>query len=90
MAYHPQTDGQMEWVNQEIEAYLCILVNECQNNWANWLPLAEFAYNNTIHSATRQTAFILDMGRHPQMGFEPHVTTQNAEAEDFVAHMKKV
>src|SRR6266581_9610920 len=47
--YHPQTDGQMEQVNQEIEAYLCIFVNHQQDDWADWLPLAEFAYNNWVH-----------------------------------------
>jgi len=48
-AYHPQTDGQMECVNQELEQYLCVFVNERQDNWNEWLPMAEFAYNNHIH-----------------------------------------
>jgi hypothetical protein len=89
-AFHPQTDGQTERVNQEIEAYLRIFVNERQSDWAEWLPLAEFSYNNSIHSATRQTPFMLDMGRHPRMGFEPRIFTKNAEAEDFVTHMKEI
>ncbi len=33
-AYHPQTDGQTEWVNQEIEKYLCMFVNHLQTDWA--------------------------------------------------------
>src|SRR5258708_18286426 len=49
-SYHPQTDGQMEHMNQEIEAYLCVFVSHQQDDWANWLPLAEFAYNNKIHA----------------------------------------
>src|SRR6266481_497709 len=44
-SYHPQTDGQMERVNQEIEAYLCIFISHRQDDWADWLPLVEFAYN---------------------------------------------
>ena len=56
-AYHPQMDGQTEQVNQEIEQYLCIFVNHRQNDWVEWLPIAEFAYNNCIHSSTRQTPF---------------------------------
>src|SRR5258708_39277626 len=51
-SYHPQTDGQMEHVNQEIEAYLQVFVSHRQDNWADWLPLAEFVYNNKVHSAT--------------------------------------
>ena len=27
-AYHPKTDGQMEWVNQELEQYIWLFVNE--------------------------------------------------------------
>ena len=34
MAYHPETDGQMERTNQELEQYLRIYVNHRQNNWA--------------------------------------------------------
>ena len=52
-AFHPQTDGQTERVNQEIEAFLRIFVNERQDDWADWLPLAEFAYNNAVHASTR-------------------------------------
>ncbi len=45
-AFHPQTHGQTECVNQEIEKYLRIFVNHLQMDWANWLPLATFAHNN--------------------------------------------
>src|SRR5258708_21689768 len=76
-AYHPQTDGQMEWVNQEIEAYLRVFISHHQDDWADWLPLAEFAYNNHVHSTTHHTPFELDSGQHPQMcsvmtGFPRH------------------
>ena len=40
-------------------------------DWDELLPLAEFQYNNHVHSATQQTPFMLDTGQHPQMGFEP-------------------
>ena len=72
MAYHLQGDGQTEWVNQELEQYLRLFVNERQDDWDKLLLLAEFQYNNHVHSATQQTPFMLDSGRHPQMGFEPH------------------
>src|SRR5258708_1224674 len=42
-SYHPQTDSQMECVNQEIEAYLRVSVSHQQDDWADWLPLAEFS-----------------------------------------------
>ena len=61
-AYHPQTDRQTERVNQELKQYIRLFVNERQDNWnsLSLLPLAEFAYNNHVHSSTQQTPFFLD------------------------------
>src|SRR6266478_9054265 len=56
-SYHPQTDGQTERMNQEIEAYLQVFVSNQQDDWADWLLLVEFAYNNKVHTATHQTLF---------------------------------
>ena len=52
LCYHPQADGQTERVNQTLEQYLRIHCNYQQDDWSNWLPVAEFAYNNTESSAT--------------------------------------
>jgi len=88
-AYHPQTNGQTERVNQELEQYLRIFVRERQDDWYTLLPLAEFSYNNHIHSPMRQTPFILDTGQHPQMGFEPHQPPSCFEAvNEFTDRMK--
>jgi len=70
-AWHPQTDGQTERVNQELDQYLRLFVNERQNDWYNLLPLAEFQHNNHVHSTTQHPPFLLDTGRLPRMGFEP-------------------
>jgi len=70
-AYHPQADGQTERVNQELEQYLQLFIGKRQDDWADLLPMAEFQYNNHIHSSTQQTPFFLDSGHHPWMGFEP-------------------
>src|SRR5260221_4140957 len=83
-SYHPQTDGQMECMNQEIEAYLRVFVSHRQDDWADWLPLAEFAYNNKVHAATRRTPFELDAGQHPRLGVEP-MRTLTVEAADTFA-----
>ena len=68
--YYPWGDGQTEWVNQELEQYLQIFVNEHQDDWHELLPLAEFQYNNHVHSRTQQTPFFLDSRQHTCMGFE--------------------
>ena len=61
----------MEWVNQELEQYLCLFTNQRQDDWDDLLPFAEFQYNNHVHTATQAIPFLLDTGWIPQMGFEP-------------------
>jgi hypothetical protein len=51
-AYHPQTDGQTECNNQELETYLQIWCSYHQDNWHKWLRSAQFSYNNKAHSST--------------------------------------
>ena len=46
--YHPQEYGQMEWVNQELEQYLQLFINQRQDDWDDLLPLTEFQYNNHV------------------------------------------
>jgi len=53
-AWHPQTDGQTERVNQELNQYLWLFVNKWQDDWYDLLPMAEFQHNNHVHSATQQ------------------------------------
>jgi hypothetical protein len=55
--YHPQTDGQTEVVNKCLETYLSCFSLEKQNQWAQWLPLVEWWYNTSYHTATRMTPF---------------------------------
>ena len=60
--YHPQTDGQTERVNQEVEKYLQIFVNHLQNDWVEWLSLAVFTHNNHTHSAMGRSPFEINYG----------------------------
>jgi hypothetical protein len=73
-AFHPETDGQTERTNRVLEEYLRHYVNPHQDDWDEWLPMAEFAYNNSVHAATvRHTPFFLCYGRHPKLpgGLKP-------------------
>ena len=56
-AFHPQTDGQTERQNQTLEQYLRGFVNYQQDDWVFWLSLAEYAYNNSVHSSTGISPF---------------------------------
>ena len=46
IAYHPQTNGQTERMNQEIEAFLQHYVNYKQDDWTNWIVETKFQYND--------------------------------------------
>eukprot|EP00253_Pinus_taeda_P010733 PITA_10733 len=63
IAYHPQTDGQMERVNQVVEDMLraCVMMKPTQ--WEEYLHLVEFAYNNGYHSSTQLSPFEVMYGQ---------------------------
>jgi cytochrome b len=61
-SFHPQTNGQIERINQTIEAYLTSFINYEMDNWVGLLPMAEFAYNNSITQATRMSLFYANYG----------------------------
>jgi len=61
-AYHSQTDGQTERINQELEQYLRVFINHRQKQWPDWLGMAEFAYNNKIYAATKISPFKANYG----------------------------
>ncbi len=88
-AYHPQSDGQTERVNQELETYLRMFCNHNQNDWDELLPSAEFACANHVHASTQVTPFVADTGRNPRMGFEPNVDVADEDAEAFRDRMQE-
>jgi len=90
MAFHPQTDGQMERVNQELEQYLRMFIDHRQEQWPEWLGTAEFAYNNKAHSSTRMSPFKANYGQNPRMGFEGRKKRKYVGAERFVERMRKI
>ena len=89
MAYHPQTDGQTERTNQELEQYLRMYVNHRQNNWSEWLATAEFAFNNKVYTVTKMSLFKVNYGREPRMDFDIRKKGKNEKAEEFVREMKE-
>ena len=70
MAFHPQTDGQMERVNQELEQYLRMFINHRQEQWPEWLGTVEFVYNNKMHLSTKMSPFKANYRQDPRMRFE--------------------
>jgi len=64
-AFHLQTDGQTERLNQNIQAYLRAFVNRKQDDWVPLLPMAEFAYNNSVTTGNGMSPFFANYGFHP-------------------------
>ena len=64
-AFHPQSDGQTERMNREIEAILRTYVNPQGNDWDSHLDMVEFAINTHVNASTKQSPFMLNYGRHP-------------------------
>jgi hypothetical protein len=63
MAYHPQTGGQTERVNQILEDMLRAYVISFSKNWEKCLPFAEFSYNNSFQSSLGMAPFEALYGR---------------------------
>jgi transposase InsO family protein len=68
-AFHPQTDGQTERMNAEMEQYLRVFVNHQQDDSVQWLPLAQFAANNGVSESTKCTSFFAVQGVNPRISF---------------------
>jgi hypothetical protein len=87
-AYHPQTDGQSERSNQWLEQYLRIYGNYQQDNWAQWLPIAQYVHNSWPNMTTRQTPFNLLIGFTPRIRESPNQITNIPEIEHRITHLK--
>ncbi|QRW20576.1 Transposon Tf2-12 polyprotein [Rhizoctonia solani] len=65
-AYHPQTDGQTERIQQEAKIFIRMFGNHCQSDWVSLLPLAEFALNNLKQTSTGKSPFQICYGYNPR------------------------
>jgi hypothetical protein len=93
-AFHPETNGQTERMNAVLEQYLRAYVSYLQDDWSEWLPLAEFAANLHASETTGVSPFFANYGFHPRIGFEPVQSTDTQpairDAELFAQKMKDI
>lgn len=82
-AFHPQTDGLTERYNRVLEEYLRSYVSSTYDDWDEWLPLAQFAVNNSKQESLRETPFYLNFGRHPRTPATLVANSDNPGAEEF-------
>lgn len=92
-AYHPQTDGQSERLNQTLEQYLRCYVSDSGKNWSTLLPSAEFCYNNNLHSSLGMSPFEALYGYSPRMvplsPSSPQGPTQQNQTVEHFAKLKE-
>ena len=87
-AYHPQTDGQSERANRTLEEYLRHFINPLQDDWDEYLDLAEYAINDSINPSTGYTPFYLTYGQHPNTALDLAVEALTPKAQDFLQDMR--
>ena len=90
MSFHPQTDGQTEQMNQELEQYLWFFIDHRQNDWPEWLALAEFVINNKVHSAIKVSLFIENYGKELRMGADIRRKEKVEKTTEFAEMINKV
>jgi hypothetical protein len=88
--YHLQTDGQTERINREVEKYLRMFVNHRQDDWADWLPLVEFAYNNVKNEAMGSSPFYLNKGQNPRALPSDPVSDPSIPAGKYLNKLQKI
>jgi hypothetical protein len=57
LAYHPQTDGQMERTNQILEDMLRACALKYGKSWDKSIPYAEFSHNNSYQASMKMAPF---------------------------------
>ena len=88
-AYHPQSDGQTERVNQCLETYLRCFVHACPSKWSSWLSAAEYWYNTSYHSSIGRSPFEALYGYPPKHFGLRNLDSSSTELSDFL-HEKVV
>ena len=64
-------------------------MNKRQTNWADWLSLATFSYNDKEQTSTGHSPFFLNHGRHPNKGLKPCREVKSQAAQDFADNLTK-
>ena len=78
--YYPEADRQTECTNQMLDQYFRCYCNYQQDNWADLLLLAEFAYNNAPSATTGVSPFFTNKGYHPNITIHPEYDLTSTHA----------
>jgi len=73
-----------------LEQYLRVFIDYRQEQWPDWLGTAKFAYNNKIHTVTKNSPFKVNYRQDPRMGFEVRRKGKYKVAGKFVEKVRKI
>ena len=84
-SYHPQSDGQTDALNRCLKNYLRCYTSDHPKQWVQWIPLAEWWYNTTFHSATQTSPYKAVYGVVPPtlLSYIPGTTKVQAVDEEL-------
>jgi transposase InsO family protein len=80
-AFHPQTDGQTEIMNQYLDQRLRPFVNYYQDNWSELLPIMDYAQLTLPHDSIGMSPFELLNAYPPRTSFDWQTPTANTPRE---------
>ena len=89
-AFHPQTDSQIERINQKLEQCLRFFVDYRQNNWPEQLVSAEFAINNKAYLTTKVSLFMVNYRREMRIEIDLRKKEKIEKVTEFVERMRKI
>uniref|UniRef100_A0A4W5P1G0 Integrase catalytic domain-containing protein n=1 Tax=Hucho hucho TaxID=62062 RepID=A0A4W5P1G0_9TELE len=87
--FHPQSNGQTEWINQELEKYLCCFTSHQPSSWSRFLLWAELAHNTLRSSSTGLSPFKCQFGFKPPLFFSQEIEVGVPNAERFVKRCRR-
>ena len=97
-AYHPQTNGPDERMNQTVTKAIVKYLNPEQDDWDEHIDAILFSYRTSIHASTKFTPFYLIYGREAVLPVELQMTDQTVEklhvdsdtVQVYVAYVEKM
>jgi len=67
-----------------------MFINHRQEQWPDWLGMAEFAYNNKVHSSTKMLPFKANYRQNPRMEFKIRKKEIYEGTEKFTTKIKEI
>jgi hypothetical protein len=88
-AFHPQTDGASERKIRDLSAVLRSIVKSSQADWADKIPMSEFALNSSVSASTKAAPFELTYGYLPTVSLSMPKLSEHVGVKDYARRAKE-